>query len=284
MMEGKSVLITGGAGFIGWALANALRANYVVIVDDLTNPCNLFDPKLFEFHKSPVNDIINTLGQRDFDYIFHFGEYSRVETSLNEFSYVFDQNTKQLPTILEYSKNAKAKLIYSGSSTVFADVKNPEFLSPYTLFKLTNCNIIKAFSYWYGLQYAICYFSNVYGPGECEDTKYQTVVQKYINMIKNGKNELPVTGDGTQIREFTHIEDTVNALILIAELGTGDGYCVSSGEKTAINQLVNMFGAKPRYMPESSANRKSTSIDTNKLRELGWCPKHKLAGYIKGLV
>ena len=51
-MEGKSVLITGGAGFIGWALANALRANYVVIVDDLTNPCNLFDPKLFEFHKS----------------------------------------------------------------------------------------------------------------------------------------------------------------------------------------------------------------------------------------
>jgi UDP-glucose 4-epimerase len=238
LISGKSILIVGGAGFIGWALAKALSDNEVVILDDLSNPCPLFDPKTFEFHNSSVENVSNVFGKRNFDYIFHFGEYSRVETSLSEFKYVFDKNTRQFPNLLEFCKIADAKLIYPGTSSIFSDRKNPELLSPYTMFKKLNCDILKSYAHWYGLEYAICYFSNVYGPGECEDPKYTTVIQKYINLIRNGHKALPVTGDGTQVREFTHIEDTINALFIITELGKGDGYCISSGEKISINEVT----------------------------------------------
>ena len=281
LISGKTILIIGGAGFIGWSLARTLSDNEVVILDDLSNPCVLFDPEKFEFHKSSVTYISDVLGRRNFDYIFHFGEYSRVEQSLNEFQYVFDQNTRQLPSLLEYCKMVGAKLVYSGSSSIFSDMRYPERLSPYTLFKKLNCDILKSYAYWYGLDYAICYFSNVYGIGECNSEGYQTVVEKFISMVLAGEKHLPVTGDGLQVRQFTSVQDTIDGIIRVAKLGSGDNFCITAGKEYSILDLVKLVGGIPKFNPDKITNRRSTTISASKLHALGWRPQESLEEYVQ---
>lgn len=280
MISNKNILITGGAGFIGGSLANFLKdRNQVIIVDDLSNPSENFQKDRFKFYNISAGEI-GGLAAKPFDYVFHFGEYSRVEQSIGKFNYVFEKNTEQLPKVLDFCKTTGAKLVYAGSSTRFADDVNCKMLSPYTLTKAINCEIISSYSKWYGIDHVICYFSNVYGPGECSNADYQTVVEKFLNLKISGTNALPVVGDGNQVREFTHILDTVEGILLAAEKGYGDNYCITSGKRYSILDLVKLMGGQPEFRPDNPANRKSTSIDASKLHLLGWRPRHNLSDYI----
>jgi UDP-glucose 4-epimerase len=280
-MYGKNVLVVGGLGFVGGALAIRLLELKcsVTILDNMSNNsvCSIAGCKVVCGESADISVIFN---EQDFAVIFHLGEYSRVEQSFRDENVVFRYNRNCFYEVLNFAKNKRAKLIYSGSSTKFGDGGGNRFASPYALTKYQNTELLLSYAEWHGLDFAIAYFYNVYGPGENGSTSHGTVVQKFVQMVEQGAKTLPVTTPGTQERNFTHIDDTVDALILIAEKGSGDGYGIGSPTKYTILELVELFGCTPNMQPTKKGNRLFGDLVTEKTIALGWSPKMDLKAYI----
>lgn len=277
----SKILVTGGAGFVGSALCKELfdLGHSIVSLDNYSNGFEWRHHDGVKYIKGDVKNITE-LVLPNFDYIFHLGEYARVEQSYGEFDTVIDYNLKSFPELLNFAKASNAKVIYSGSSTKFAVGENGRMQSPYAFTKAQNTELLKAYSEWYGLEHTIVYFYNVYGPGENGDGKYGTVVQKFLNMVKDGATTLPVTSPGTQMRNFTHVQDIVDGLIKAGFEGSGDGYCIGNPKKYTISQLVDLFGVDKEMMPAKPGNRMDGLLDLEKMLKLGWQPKHNLKDYI----
>ncbi|MDB0034859.1 NAD-dependent epimerase/dehydratase family protein [Amylibacter sp.] len=277
------ILVTGGAGFIGSALINKLaekKENSIIAVDkrryDTIN------------RKSNVQyitlDTKNILDLEDIkiDQIFHLGEYSRVEQSFDNLGEVLEDNVIGTAQIIRLWVRTKAKLVYAGSSTKFSDNHTGITGSPYALTKGQNTNLIKSIGEWYGLNYAITYFYNVYGPDEVTEGPRATVVGIYKTLM--GKNQdLPVRKPGTQSRNFTHIDDIISGLELVSIRGQGDGYGIGSDNEYSIIELAAMFGGNVKYLENRRGNRKSGPLITDRTKELGWSPKNSLEDYVRFL-
>lgn len=280
-MHGKNVLVVGGLGFVGSALSiRLLELKFsVTILDNMSNNgvCSIAGCTVVRGESADISAIFH---KQDFAIIFHLGEYSRVEQSFRDEDVVFRYNRNSFYEVLNFAKNKCAKLIYSGSSTKFGDGGDNRFASPYALTKYQNTELLLSYAKWHSLDFAIAYFYNVYGPGENGSTSHGTVVQKFIQMVEQGAKTLPVTAPGTQERNFTHINDTVDALILIAEKGSGDGYGIGSPTKYTILELVSLLGCTPNMQPEKKGNRLFADLVTEKTVALGWSPKLDLKTYI----
>ena len=98
------------------------------------------------------------------------------------------------------------------------------------------------FANWYQLPYSIVYFYNAYGGRELQEGKYATVIGKFKNLVSKGETKLPVTLPGTQRRNFTHIEDIVDGVLLAALNGNGDGYGIGADQAYSILDVCEMFG------------------------------------------
>jgi UDP-glucose 4-epimerase len=154
-------------------------------------------------------------------------------------------------------------------------------MSPYAYTKANNTNLLQNYAKWYGLDYTIVYFYNVYGDHEIGRGKYATVVAKFLDIVKGGHRTLPVTSPGTQLRNFTHIDDIVAGLILAGFKGSGDGYGIGSDEKYSILDLVEMLKAQPIMTESKPGNRMDGVLKTEKLKELGWSCQRSLPEYIE---
>jgi len=284
-MKMSKILVTGGAGFVGSALCKQLHSlgHEVVSLDNYSNGFTWRHHEGVEYHNEEVMHV-DALLNPDFDYIFHLGEYARVEQSYDEFDKVMEYNLESFPKLLNFAKKCGAKVIYSGSSTKFAVGEEGRMQSPYAFTKAQNTELLKAYSEWYGLEHTIVYFYNVYGPGENGDGKYGTVVQKFINMVKDGAKELPVTSPGTQMRNFTHVDDIVSGLIKAGFEGSGDGYCIGNPKKYTIRQLVDLFGVEAKMMPGKPGNRMDGLLNLESMLKLGWKPEHDLKDYINNVL
>ena len=115
--------------------------------------------------------------------------------------------------------------------------------------KFFNLELIKNFSNWYGLEYAITYFYNVYGPNEISDGKYSTLIAKFIKQYKL-KEPLTVVKPGTQKRHFTHVNDIVSGLILIGEKGNGDGYGIGGSDYFSVLDVAKIFNTEIKFLQE----------------------------------
>lgn len=275
------IIVTGGEGFIGSALCHKLAdMDHTVISVD-----NQFNTSARKWHDDVTYYTMEAeeLGyetELDCDYIFHLGEYARVEQSFDDFDTVMDYNYHSFPAILNFAKEKNAKLIYSGSSTKFAEGGGKN-MSPYAFTKAQNTELLKNYADWYGLDYTIVYFYNVYGEGENGEGKYATVVQKFLEMAFNGAEKFPVTSPGTQLRNFTHIDDIVDGLILAGFRGQGDNYGIGSDTKYSILDLVDMLGGDAEMRPPRPGNRMNGELKTDKLKALGWSAKKDLKDYIR---
>ena len=145
--------------------------------------------------------------------------------------------------------------------------------------KAKNTELVVHYGDWFNLDYAITYFYNVYGPREIDDGKYATLIAKYKKAMRENK-ELPVVAPGTQKRNFTHIEDIINALILIGERGHGDEYGIGSDDSFSILEVAKLFKGNIVMLPERKGNRMSGEVVTNKTKALGWKATKKLEDYI----
>jgi UDP-glucose 4-epimerase len=276
----KLVLVTGGAGFIGSHLCERLVAlgHRVISLDNYFTGTRENHVEGVEYREGHTKDI-ETLVPETPDLVFHLGEYSRVEISFDEPHLVWDLNSCGTASVLEFCRKKKSKIVYAGSSTKFGDGGLGRTQSPYAWSKASNTELVKNYGEWYSVPYAVAYFYNVYGPRE-RAGKYGTLIQMFIEKVKKGE-KLTVVSPGTQVRNFTHVHDIVSGLVLIGEEGEGDDFGIGHDRAYSILEVAQIFGKEIEMLPPRPGNRMDSSIDTSKLRGLGWTAKHDLETYIQ---
>ncbi len=231
--------------------------------------------------KGDTKDIASLI-DFDPDMVYHLGEYSRVEQSFDDIKTVWEYNKDGIFAVLEFVRRAGCKILYAGSSTKFGDGGLGRSASPYAWTKATNTELVMNYGNWFNVPYAITYFYNVYGPREIQTGKYATLIALFKEKMKNAE-PLTIVSPGTQKRNFTHIDDIIDGLVLVGENGYGDEFGIGSGEAFTIKEVAQMFGGKIEMLPERKGNRMSADVVTSKTEALGWSPKKKLKDYIDTL-
>jgi UDP-glucose 4-epimerase len=279
----KTILVTGGAGFVGSALCKRLvgDGHTVISLDNYFTGSRENPVSGVEYREGHTKDIVTHVPE-NVDLIYHLGEYARVEQSLLEPDLVWDLNIAGTHGVLEYWSSRKCKLVYAGSSTKFGDGGLARVATPYAWTKAANTELVKNYAEWYGLPFAITYFYNVYGPGE-RAGKYGTVIAIFMDLFTKGQ-PIKVISPGTQTRNFTHIDDIVDGLMLVGEKGEGEEFGLGNETMYSMINVAKLFGTKIEMLPERPGNRTSSSLDTTKSKKLGWIAKRSLEDYIRDFI
>jgi UDP-glucose 4-epimerase len=282
-MAQKLILVTGGAGLVGSNLCRRLveEGHKVISLDNYFAGSRDAHVAGAEYREGHTKDIARHVPETP-DVVFHLGEYARVEQSLLEPELVYDLNVLGTKGVVEFWKAKQCKLVYAGSSTKFGDGGAAREATPYASSKAANTELVKKIGDELHLPYAITYFYNVYGPGERAGI-YGTVVEAFKQMYLHGE-PLAVTSPGTQKRNFTHVEDIVDALMLVAEKGQGDEYGLGNERSYSILELARLFGTEIVMLPPRAGSRTQSSLDTRKVNGLGWRAKRDLSGYVSNFL
>lgn len=284
-------LITGGAGFIGFNLCKRFiqepTTEEIWSIDNYSTGSKNNHVEGVTYIEDDTKNIINYLDIKP-DIVFHLGEYSRVENSFQHLDEVWSSNKLGTWEVLKYverlHKTKSIKLIYSGSSTRFTIPHEGFVESPYQWAKSSNVELINNYSKWFGIDFAITYFYNAYGPREISSGLNSTLIAKFKEAMKNNQ-PLTVVLPGTQKRNFTHVSDIVNGLLFVAKSNTNGNNCYGIGAEEAytINEVVEMFGGHVEMMPARKGNRMNAELMTEHTKALGWQPVCKLENYIEEL-
>ena len=278
------ILVTGGAGFIGSHLCEKLAddGNEVISLDNYSTGSekNHIDEVVYIKGETTNIDKLITFSP---DIIYHLGEYSRVEQSFDDIEKVWSSNKDGIFAVLQFCRKTKAKLIYAGSSTKFGDGGLGRSQSPYAWTKSSNTELVENYGNWFGIKYAITYFYNVYGGREISTGKYATLIALFKEKYKN-REPLTVVSPGTQLRNFTHIEDIISGLVLVGKKGRGDNYGIGCSQSFSILDIAKMFGSEIEFLPERKGNRMSASVVCDKTKSLGWEESYSIENYIHDIV
>jgi UDP-glucose 4-epimerase len=280
----KRILVTGGAGFVGSHLCERLLrdGHEVYSLDNYFTGSRDNHIDGVSYIEGDTRDIEKHITHRP-DLVYHLGEYPRVEQSFSDVAIVLAFNTQGTQAVLEFCRKHGCKLVYSGSSTKFADGGIGRDQSPYAWTKASNTELVCNYGEWYGLQYAITYFYNVYGPRERGDSKSGSLIGIFKELHDKGE-ALPVRLPGTQKRNFTHVQDIVTGLVLVGERGEGDQYGLGHPDAYSVHDVAQMFGGEITYIPDRPGNRSTSIVDVRRATlELGWKTTHDLPGYIKSI-
>lgn len=280
----KTIVVTGGAGFVGSHLCERLvrDGHHVISLDNYFTGTTDNHVAGVEYRTGHTKDIATIIPETP-ALVFHLGEYARVEQSFNDVQTVLDFNVIGTCAVLEYVRATGAKLVYAGSSTKFADAGIGRDQSPYAWTKASNTDLVQRYADWFGIQYAITYFYNVYGPRERSDVATGTLIAILAARAKSGK-PLTIRKPGTQKRNFTHVLDIVEGLVLVGERGEGDEYGLGHTDAYSILEVAEMFGGEIELLEERPGNRMTSAVDINRARlELGWSTNYSLPEYIRAL-
>jgi UDP-glucose 4-epimerase len=275
-----NILVTGGAGFIGSHLCEKLAQG-----KDTVFSLDNYSTGSIENHVENVTYIKGSTTDIDSisfipEIIYHLGEYSRVEQSFEDIEKVFKSNKEGIFSILQFCRKTKAKLVYAGSSTKFGDGGAGRDQSPYAWTKASNTELVKNYGEWFGISYAIVYFYNVYGGREISTGKYATLIGIFMEQYKN-RDTLTVVSPGTQLRNFTHIDDIISGLELVGRKGFGDNYGIGCSKSWSILEIAKMFGLEIKMLPEREGNRMSAEVVCDKTNRLGWNETVSVKEYIE---
>jgi len=155
--------------------------------------------------------------------------------------------------------------------------------SPYAWTKATNTELVENYGNWFGLDYAIVYFYNVYGGREISTGRYATLIALFKEKYKNGE-PLTVVSPGTQLRNFTHIDDIISGLIMVGKKGDGDNYGIGCSQSFSILEIANIFDTEIKMLPEREGNRMSSEVVCSKTKKLGWSETKSVELYIKNII
>lgn len=277
----KTILVTGGAGFIGSHLCEWLvkDGHKVISLDNYftgSKDNHIDGVEYIEGHTKDIEKLI----QETPNIVYHLGEYSRVEKSFDDMPIVWEFNKDGTFAVLEFCRKHGSKIVYAGSSTKFGDGGLGRNQSPYGWAKASNTELVRNYNSWFSLTYAITYFYNVYGPREISTGAYATVIGIFKEQYKNGKS-LTVVRPGTQKRNFTHVDDIVEGLVAVGEKGEGDEYGLGAEKSYSILEIAKMFGTNIEMIPQRKGNRMDSSLDLSKSKTLGWKPKKNVEEYIQ---
>jgi UDP-glucose 4-epimerase len=305
-MQGKNIVVTGGAGFIGSNIVKKLlKQNHVIIIDDLStghlkNIQDFITSKKIEFIQGSITDL--DLLQNIFkqiDYIFHEAAIPSVPRSVKDpFRTNFVNANGTLNVLIAARDNQVKKVVYASSSSVYGDTPTlpkkedmkPCPLSPYAVAKLTAEYYCEVFTRIYHLPTVSLRYFNVYGPSQDPTSEYAAVIPKFITNIKNNKPPI-IYGDGSQTRDFTFVDDVVNANILAAESPATGIFNIAGGKRITINDLVKEITAiynkeiKATYTEQREGDIKHSLADISKAKEgFGYTPKYEMNEGLKETV
>ena len=313
MKKSKSILVTGGAGFIGSFLVKRLLKNYpnyqVLNLDLLTYASNLSNLKScesfsnYKFLKGDIRDfkfLEELFSSNNFDIIIHLAAESHVDNSIkNPFPFALTnvQGTLNLleATRLQWGNNIEDKLFYHVSTdevfgTLGVDGKFTEMSpydprSPYSASKAASDHLVRAYYHTYNLPILLSNCSNNYGPAQHFEKLIPLIIQNIVN-----KKSLPVYGDGKNTRDWLYVEDHVKAIDLILHNGKiGETYLIGGdNEKRNIDVVLklikitdSMLGRPEGYskklinfISDRPGHDYRYAIDNSKVKEeFGWNPK-----------
>jgi len=280
----KKILVTGGAGFVGSHLCERLAKdenNEVYSLDNYFTGSKKNHVENVTYVKGDTKNISKLISFTP-DMVYHLGEYSRVEQSFDDIEKVWEYNKDGIFSVLEFVRKCGCKILYAGSSTKFGDGGLGRSASPYAWTKATNTELVMNYGNWFNVPYAITYFYNVYGDREIQTGKYATLIALFKEKMRNNE-ALTIVSPGTQKRNFTHIDDIIDGLILVGENGYGDEFGIGSGEAYSIKEIAEMFGSKIEMLPERKGNRMSADVMIAKTEALGWKSTRSITKYIDNL-
>lgn len=297
MTKKKIALVTGGAGFIGSHLSDALlEHDYEVrIIDNLVAGKREQVPKGAVFFEADIRDI----GALDRIFsgantVFHLAALPRVEYTIQNPIETHDVNVTGTLNVLNSAKNAEvSRVVFASSAAIYGDNQecplNEDFvplpLSPYALHKHIGEQYLTLFSKLYGLNTVSLRFFNVYGPRLDPESPYALVIGRFLKLMSDSK-PLTITGNGKQTRDFIHVRDIVNALITAAEsknVGEGEVINIGTGLETSVNELADLFGGEKTYA-QARVEPRSSCADIKKAKKLlNWEPKISLKDGIEEL-
>ena len=288
----NTIIVTGGAGFIGSNLIEELvgLSNYkIVSLDNYSSGKKINHVKdlRVKYLKGSTENISNILDRyKDrIHTIFHFGEFARIFQSFKNFKECFDSNIQGSAELFKFALQNKIKLVYSATSASLGNNGRDMNLSPYAFTKAKNLELLENLKKWFNFRYEVIYFYNVYGPKQICKGDMATVVGIFEEHYKN-KKALPVVKPGSQTRRFTHVKDTVNACIVAWKKNKCSHYSVASNKSYSILQLARMFNYKIKYLPNRPGERFSSALKrmnlSNKVKNIK--STIKLSDYIKNFV
>lgn len=287
-MKNKKVVVTGGAGFIGSNLAKKLAIdNKTIVIDDLStgyieNIQDDVDKNHIDFIKGSITDL-DLLKEvfKNIDYVFHQAAISSVPRSVKDPILSNNANVNgTLNVLVAAHYNNVKKVVYASSSSVYGDTptlpKKEEMipcpLSPYAVSKLTGEYYCNVFTGVYDLKTVALRYFNVFGPRQDPNGEYAAVIPKFIMNIL-GDRPIIIFGDGKQTRDFSFIDDVVQANILASESTTCGVFNIAGGKRITINALADsimkIIGKKidVEYMDSRPGDIKHSLADTSKAKD-----------------
>lgn len=298
------VLVTGGAGFIGSNLAEALidRGAKVSIVDNFVTGFreNLEEIRgSFEFIEADIAD-------REYagkavsgvDVVFHEAALPSVPRSVANPAETHEACVNGTFNLLVAAKETGVRrFIYAASSSAYGDqptlpkleTMKPEPLSPYAAAKLVGEYYCQVFSKVYGLETISLRYFNVFGPRQNPSSQYSGVISRFIDAFMKGASPV-IYGDGEQSRDFTYIANVVDANIKAMEAtqGIGEVMNVANGERVSLLELVDVMkrvtgrtDVAADFQPERKGDVKHSQADNSRAKE--WLGYEKLVGLEEGI-
>jgi UDP-glucose 4-epimerase len=301
-LKGKKVMVTGGAGFIGYHLCHKLSQ----LTDDLTIYDNLSSGKMENVKDNPkakfvegdILDVKKLCGQPKADLIYHLAAQVVVGYSMENPLVDFETNAKGTLCVLEKARKDDAKLVFASSAAVYGNptvFPTPEEygfhpFSCYGLSKVVGEEYCQMYREQYGLDIVITRFANVYG------LRCHGVIHDFLVKIAKVPNKLVIIGTGMQTRDFVHVSDVVNALVSVGSKDRVNGqvYNLGIGKTTSIIELSKLILTILNLQDKTVVTTTGASwqgdvtkiwFDNSKARkELNWTPKVTLEDSIKEVI
>ena len=288
----KSIVVTGGAGFVGSNLIESLLTKTKYNIISLDNYStgkkrNHLLSNRVKYLKGSTLNISKILKKykKKIIVVFHFGEFSRIYQSFKKFNRCLQSNLSGSNEVFNFCLNNKIKLIYSATSASFGNNGNDKNLSPYAFTKSKNLELLENLKKWFNFKYEIIYFYNVYGKRQIETGDMATVIGIFENQYKK-KTPLSVVKPGTQTRRFTHITDTVDVCIEAMKRNKCKHYSISHRKSYSIIQVAKMFKTtvkliSPRLGERYSSALTKMSLNNKIIRRYG---KKSLKDYVRSFI
>ena len=281
MLKNKKIIVTGGNGFIGSHLVERLsKDNDVRVIDNLSSDAS--EP---HYCDDAIYGNVNICDYKNIkhvfhnaDYVFHFAAEARIQPTLENPVLAAETNVVGTATVLQCAKEAGVKrVMYSSTSSAYGlknkiplseDMEN-DCLNPYSVTKTSGEELCKMYTNLFGLETVVFRYFNVFGPRQPIRGQYAPVIGIFLRQFKAGE-KMTIVGDGSQRRDFTHVNDVVEANIraATAEDVVGETINVGTGTNYSVSDIANMIKGPIINIPERKGESKETLACTKKIEKL----------------
>lgn len=281
----KDILVTGGAGFVGTNLIRKLQSKYpnvrIVSVDNYFTGKESNHISGINYINADIRNLKNYDDYGDFEVVYHLAAIARIQPSFKNPLFYFETNANGTFNICQYCLNKKIPLIYAGSSSHH----HGKFKNPYTFSKDIGEEIVQLHQLHYNLLSTIARFYNVYGPNHLKEGAYTNLIGRWEKLYEEGQ-PLKIYGTGEKRRDFTHVEDIVEGLVLIFEKKAWNNtFEFGRGHNYSIREIADMFKHPIEFAEELQGEAEKT-LCSNTLAHtiLNWKPQKNVKDYIENFI